>query len=532
MAWRDSRSLCPNVKHSKWLAHLLLRWSCNARDVHLLRGCSERVVREAAARHDQGVKVAFACIVGALRPSAEGTLADVPDTMLSEGFLKSYAQACLGLKDGGMGLRLWAQHCDAAFLGQWALSLQSAHDKLNDRCFYPVLRTTLSAAVDAGGHVGRELPLPEDAGGTPLARDLARAWIRHTAKAVDLVGAYPTQATWFAALEGELGNLQAMPPEKAQKTFSETVLKLEVRNFQRVAAAEPLRLKNWKAECNRVAARTYASTPWQEADVLTMTNTNVDVAVARRLRIERPVPLQTPRSCPCGHNQGVPGADVMGDHEEATCSKNAGLRTTAHDNLADTLMLFLRAAGFRNLKREVLAWDDISTDGRHRRVPDIICDAPGAGGRYIIDLRIAWKLSNAAGGARYERTGDLARAGAKDKWRRWKKAVENHRDFANGATFVPFSMEIGGAMCAEASSFWTMCIEWAGNTRCVDRWHWSAPSFDDFWTQAIGVCLVNSRGLVAAGASERGRRRGAGYRDRWGRTSLAQLESSYTDNPM
>ena len=56
-------------------------------------------------------------------------------------------------------------------------------------------------------------------------------------------------------------------------------------------------------------------------------------------------------------------------------------------------------------------------------------------------------------GAKYERTGDLARAGAKDKWKRWKKAVDNHRDFANGATFVPFSMEIGGAMCADASSF-------------------------------------------------------------------------------
>ena len=262
-----------------------------------------------------------------------------------------------------------------------------------------------------------------------------------------------------------------------------------------------------------------------------MTNVQVDVTVARRLRLERPTTLHAPRACGCGHGQGVPGADVMGDHDEATCSKNAGLRTTAHDQLADVLLMFLRSCGFRNLRREVLAWDNASTDGTWRRVPDIVCDAPGGLGRYVIDLRIAWKLSNAANGARYERTGDLARAGARDKWRRWKKAVENHRDFTNGATFVPFSVEIGGAMSTEALDFWTMCVEWAGNARSVDRWHWSAASFNDFWTQAMGVCLVRGRTLVAARASERWRRQGGMGEDRWGRTAMPHLESNDTDIP-
>ena len=121
----------------------------------------------------------------------------------------------------------------------------------------------------------------------------------------------------------------------------------------------------------------------------------------------------------------------------------------------------------------------------------------------MIDLRIAWKLSNAANGARYERTGDLARAGARDKWRRWKKAVENHRDFTNGATFVPFSVEIGGAMSTEALDFWTMCVEWAGNARSVDRWHWSAASFNDFWTQAMGEDFGGGWGVRAMAATRR-----------------------------
>ena len=102
-----------------------------------------------------------------------------------------------------------------------------------------------------------------------------------------------------------------------------------------------------------------------------MTNVQVDVTVARRLRLERPTTLHAPRACGCGHGQGVPGADVMGDHDEATCSKNAGLRTTAHDQLADVLLMFLRSCGFRNLRREVLAWDNASTDGTWRRVPDM-----------------------------------------------------------------------------------------------------------------------------------------------------------------
>jgi hypothetical protein len=81
------------------------------------------LVGEAARRHDQGIKVAFACIVGVQAMPDTGYLADVPDTALSDSFHLSYEQASLALRDRGQGLRPWQQHSDAAFLGQWALTL-------------------------------------------------------------------------------------------------------------------------------------------------------------------------------------------------------------------------------------------------------------------------------------------------------------------------------------------------------------------------------------------------------------------------
>ena len=49
---------------SRQLSHLILRWSCNARDVHLLRTLPRRVVGEAARKHDQSIKVAVAIMQG------------------------------------------------------------------------------------------------------------------------------------------------------------------------------------------------------------------------------------------------------------------------------------------------------------------------------------------------------------------------------------------------------------------------------------------------------------------------------------
>eukprot|EP01050_Picozoa_sp_SAG11_P024682 SAG11_NODE_5332_length_1593_cov_2.484605_1_plen_67_part_10 len=67
---------------------------------------------------------------------------------------------------------------------------------------------------------------------------------------------------------------------------------------------------------------------------------------------------------------------MLGDHDEAACAANQGLRTATHDALRDLLALFLRQCRFR-VTTEVKTWDvpDGEAPGRAatgRRVPDII----------------------------------------------------------------------------------------------------------------------------------------------------------------
>jgi hypothetical protein len=534
LARRDSRAFDDNVKYCRSLGQLLLRWSCNARDVHLLRGLGRRLVGEAARRHDQGIKVAFACIVGVQAMPDTGYLADVPDTALSDSFHLSYEQASLALRDGGQGLRPWQQHSDAAFLGQWALTLQSADDVQNERCFYPVLQDVLSQAV-----------AENDAYTCNLAQDLHAAWGRQVASAAALVAATAGDDTnaneadvgWLVATDGNLANL-ALMPAKAQRHFSATVLAHQRRDFMAHAqdatrdGYDAKRYINWLAECNKTAARAWASVPWQSADMLAFLNSRYDAALARRLRLPRPAAARAAKECDCGHNAGVRGMDEMGDHDEGTCNKQSWQRTVVHDKWVDRFGMFLKAVGMRNIRFEVLDWDGPSPATGWRRVPDIICDSPGGTERFIIDARIAWNITT-AGGVNYKRTGDLARRGAKTKWRRWKKAVADHRDFTEGATFVPFSMECAGAWCAEANQFWERCMAWAGSRRAVDLYHWSAPSFEDFWRQSLGVCLLAGRGDVAMAAASRRRRGDRSWRRRAeGETDPPQCESSLSDCPI
>ena len=45
---------------------------------------------------------------------------------LPAGFVRAYSQVRLDAKAGGHGLRAWSLHADAALVGQWALTVQSA----------------------------------------------------------------------------------------------------------------------------------------------------------------------------------------------------------------------------------------------------------------------------------------------------------------------------------------------------------------------------------------------------------------------
>jgi hypothetical protein len=64
LAWRSGMKGTSTQRISIQLSQLLLRWCCNTRNVHLLRGLPRRIVGVSAARHDQGVKVACAASLG------------------------------------------------------------------------------------------------------------------------------------------------------------------------------------------------------------------------------------------------------------------------------------------------------------------------------------------------------------------------------------------------------------------------------------------------------------------------------------
>ena len=157
------------------LANLLLKWCCNTRDVHLLRGVPVRLVAEAARRHDQAIKVACAGVMGFIDLGViprDRRLHSVTDADLPPDFVEAYAQVRLDVGVGGHGLRSWAEHADAAYVGQWSLTCKSAVDALASQAqgrvvlHYPVLEHVIGAAA-----VGGDATMP-------VVEDVRGAWAR------------------------------------------------------------------------------------------------------------------------------------------------------------------------------------------------------------------------------------------------------------------------------------------------------------------------------------------------------------------
>jgi hypothetical protein len=61
--------------------------------------------------------------------------------------------------------------------------------------------------------------------------------------------------------------------------------------------------------------------------------------------------------------------------------------------------------------------------------------------------------------------------------------VSAHRDFTEGATFVPFSVAIAGGFGLQAERFVETVVEWAGNVRDVSVFGWHAANFERYWLQ-------------------------------------------------
>ena len=72
--------------------------------------------------------------------------------------------------------------------------------------------------------------------------------------------------------------------------------------------------------------------------------------------------------------------DHDGDHDEADCESRNGLKTHAHNFLADALKQFLEECNFRNVRLEHKYWDKARVgEEKTRRVPDILATHPTTG---------------------------------------------------------------------------------------------------------------------------------------------------------
>ena len=491
------------------LAQLLLRWCCNTRDVHLLRAMPRRLVQEVADLHDQAVKVACAATLGmvdvqALRDAEH--LHSVPDAALSPQFVRAYAQVRLDLGAGGHGLRAWARHADAAFVGQWALTVQSAArpERMGGGSHYPILDVVVAAASqhDGGGSASM-----------PIVRDLASAWRRccaTTERAVHL-GLSSRNARvdrlndWLLATDGCVSNIARMP-EHAQRELSASVVALDVYAFEFSLRSDThwdasRRLVSWMAHQGPMSGRWAAVVPWDRQGHNNLTNTAYVLSFCRRYRIERPKRLRGPRAPPGGVARRV----FDGDYDEADCPERAWQRTMAHNTIVDALCRFLKDCGMEGVGSELKYWDParVGKDGS-RRVPDVVCTHPRTGVEYVLDARIYWNTMSEGptGYAAYSHTGWGAEHGESDKWTSWDKAIRRRDELsAGGVEFVPFSIEAGGVWGPAARKFFRECIALADDDRDIDLYHWSSTRFSRAWFDSLSVLVARGRAKVSAAAA-------------------------------
>jgi hypothetical protein len=94
----------------------MVRYSCNARDVHLLRALSKRAMGEAREAHDNAIRVMTAAVLGqyqpppldeALQAAGSGFLHQVLDSQLPRQFVLAYPR--IGMHENAGGLGLWQE---------------------------------------------------------------------------------------------------------------------------------------------------------------------------------------------------------------------------------------------------------------------------------------------------------------------------------------------------------------------------------------------------------------------------------------
>jgi len=512
----------PAVTHkgnvlSVQLALAFLRFSANARDVHLLRAVGRRLVDTAAGMHDRGVRAATAIVLGQCDLPTTGRLCDIPDSAMTKEYVRAYPAISLSVYAGGLGLRAWHSYADCAHVGQWAQAFQSSLYELADGThdtYYPALRTVIAAADCL-----RELPdgAPRKPEHLRAAYDLAQSWRRcceQTAAAypdeTDWVGiSHP--AHWLLATEGSVACIEAVPV-RGQKILSRSVTKLRTAEVRAAMAVDEgagalAFHRNHLAECSAECGALYLAQPWMDDGHMHLGRTALLSLVARRYRLQPPPDIVPAGRCPCGKRiphtaRGITEMDRL-DHVECTCSKRGGLRTSVHDELTKLIVVFLKAAGYIDVKLEDRTWDvgprvaqarqDLGRNLHQHRRPDIVCRHPYSGRVYVLDTTIAWRgMANA--GLAYAEPGWAAAKAEARKNAAYAAALERQAErFGNGERFVPLAFEISGTWGVGMRELFAEGCKLAGRQRSADLFHWSAMEFMGHWRQRLSVALGRGR---------------------------------------
>lgn len=111
-------------------------------------------------------------------------------------------------------MRAWTLHADAAFVGQWSLTLQSARVRGNDTgaLHYPVLTDVIERA---------SVCLRDGVEDTPIVNDVASAWQRSVNRTREAkkfgLKSHDAQVSslsdWLRDTEGDIRNMVNMPEQ-------------------------------------------------------------------------------------------------------------------------------------------------------------------------------------------------------------------------------------------------------------------------------------------------------------------------------
>jgi hypothetical protein len=484
----------------------MVRFSCNARDVHLLRGLDKEAVLRAAEYHDRQVMATVAAITGFLEVQDDERLGDVAIGRFRTEFLRGWRQACMAFEPGGLNFREWARYADAAMLGKWALVIKSARDTVTGENHFPIVARELNVAVNGG------VTMPDEwadcAQGTTRA-----AWSLNTAWHRMLNLARNTHDTlkpplWLTNTAADMARIEKAD-DRAQRAFSKTVTLSLLREYKEGIRGEPV--ANFVLKCAAAAGPSgWTAQPWQEEGGLTLHDT--DVLINFCLRLGLPLPRQWQ-----GRDTGALITNRLGWGVLSHPDSARKWWDLCHNAVQRVICDMISSAG-GSTRMEDRTWDtaDLGDEGAGtRRRPDIVAILAD-GSEIVVDVTGCWRHLTTGRDA-YREEGAGAKTKEREKTTRYMAGmVRRHQQLAAEGVgvqawvrdsledFYAAGFECTGGLGPRFKAL-VKRIETTAqiNTVGADLYHWSAMSFRNHWRAAVGVAIMKhtARCLRGAGMS-------------------------------